>query len=98
MNLPKPFDTFCVECHAGERKDFGLSPNSTYPLTGVTYPVDYGEIGEHEQLLAWLDIGDRDNLVFRTPDLTGRIEDPAKLSELIQLLAIGEDATSWSLD
>jgi hypothetical protein len=42
--LPKPFDSFRVEKHAGERKDFGLPENSTYPLKGVTYPVNYGEI------------------------------------------------------
>ena len=42
--LPKPFDSFRVEKQAGERKDFGLPENSTYPLKGVTYPVNYGEI------------------------------------------------------
>lgn len=44
MNLPKPFDTFKVEKQAGEYKDFGLAPESSYPLKGVTYPVDYGDI------------------------------------------------------
>lgn len=40
--LEKPFDTFRVEKHTGEYKDFGS--NSDYPLKGVTYPVDYGYI------------------------------------------------------
>lgn len=42
-NLPQPFDTFRVEKHAGEYKDFG-NVGSDYPLRGVTYPVDYGDI------------------------------------------------------
>jgi len=44
MKLNPPFDTFRVEKHAGEYKDFGISDDSTYPLKGVTYPVDYGDI------------------------------------------------------
>lgn len=43
MNLPPPFDTLRIEKHAGEYKDFG-NPESDYPLKGVTYPVDYGDI------------------------------------------------------
>ncbi|MGB4768133.1 MAG: hypothetical protein WBP22_02640 [Candidatus Saccharimonas sp.] len=43
MSLEKPFDTFRVEKKAGEYKDFGTA-NSDYPLKGVTYPVDYGDI------------------------------------------------------
>src|ERR1700712_411215 len=42
--LPAPFNTFVVEKHAGERKDFGLAADDPYPLKGITYPVDYGEI------------------------------------------------------
>jgi hypothetical protein len=42
MELLPPFDTFKIEKHAGEYKDFGT--NSDYPLKGVTYPVDYGDI------------------------------------------------------
>lgn len=42
MNLPPPLDTFQIEKHAGEYKDFGN--NNDYPLKGVTYPVDYGDI------------------------------------------------------
>ncbi len=34
-----PFDGFRVEKKAGDYKDFG-----DYPLKGVTYPVDYGDI------------------------------------------------------
>ena len=43
MGLPPPFNTFKVEKRAGEYKDFGNVGNA-YPLKGVTYPVDYGEI------------------------------------------------------
>lgn len=42
MKLQPPFDTFKIEKHAGEYKDFGASED--YPLKGVTYPVDYGDI------------------------------------------------------
>jgi hypothetical protein len=44
MSLPPPFDTFKLEKREGEYKDFNLPPDSTYPLRGVRYPVDYGEI------------------------------------------------------
>lgn len=44
MKLPSPFDTFEIEKKAGEYKDFGTPAGSSYPLRGVTYPVDYGEI------------------------------------------------------
>lgn len=44
MKLDPPFDTFRVEKHAGEYKDFGNADDTTYPLKGVTYPVDYGDI------------------------------------------------------
>jgi hypothetical protein len=44
MNQQSPFSTFRVEKHAGEYKDFGNSADDPYPLTGVTYPVDYGDI------------------------------------------------------
>ncbi len=37
-----PFDNFRVEKRAGEYKDFG--DVGDYPLKGVTYPVDYGDI------------------------------------------------------
>lgn len=75
---------------------FGIRPDGVEEFIGIARYT--GEIGENEQLLAWLDIADKNNPVFRTPDLIGRIEDPAKVSELNQLLAIGEDATSWALD
>ncbi len=44
MKLIPPFDTFRIEKHAGEYKDFGIPEDSTYPLKGITYPVDYGDI------------------------------------------------------
>jgi hypothetical protein len=43
MKLEPPFDSFKLEKRAGEYKDFGTA-SSDYPLKGVTYPVDYGEI------------------------------------------------------
>jgi hypothetical protein len=42
--LPAPFDKFRHEKSAGEYKDFGVTPENPYPLKGVTYPVDYGDI------------------------------------------------------
>lgn len=44
MSIPSPFDTFRLEKRAGEYKDFGVKVDSPYPLKGVTYPVDYGDI------------------------------------------------------
>ncbi len=44
MELPKPFNTFRLEKKAGEYKDFGVAADDTYPLKGVTYPVNYGDI------------------------------------------------------
>lgn len=43
-NLQPPFDSFRLEKNAGEYKDFQLSDNDPYPLKGVTYPIDYGDI------------------------------------------------------
>ncbi len=79
MKLPAPFDTFCVECQAGEHKDFGLSPESTYPLKGVTYPVDYGEIeGYKTEDAAKLDLfvgtvdnGIRGYILVQRPEFEG---------------------------
>ncbi len=42
--MDSPLETFRIEKHAGERKDFGLPPDDPYPLRGVTYPSDYGDI------------------------------------------------------
>lgn len=42
--LPAPLNTFVVDVPAKTYYDFELSPDSTYPLKGVTYPVDYGNI------------------------------------------------------
>jgi hypothetical protein len=46
-NLQPPFDKFRLEKHAGEYKDFQLQINNPYPLRGVTYPVDYGDIPDY---------------------------------------------------
>ena len=42
--LPAPINTFAVDVPANQYYDFELAPDSTYPLKGVTYPVDYGNI------------------------------------------------------
>lgn len=42
--LPPPLNTFIIDVPAKTYYDFELEPNSTYPLKGVTYPVDYGNI------------------------------------------------------
>lgn len=42
--LPEPLNTFQVDVPARTYYDFELEPGSTYPLKGVTYPVDYGNI------------------------------------------------------
>lgn len=42
--LPHPLNTFVVDVPADQYYDFKLAPDSTYPLKGVTYPVDYGNI------------------------------------------------------
>lgn len=43
-NLPKPLNTFVIDVPKNTYYDFELAPDSTYPIKGVTYPVDYGNI------------------------------------------------------
>lgn len=75
---------------------FSLSPDGVREFVGIGRYT--GEFGEHEQMLAWADLHDLNQPIFRSPDLLGVIQDEAQISELIQLLAIGEDATEWALD
>lgn len=42
--MSSPLKTFRIEKKQGEFKDFGLAPDDPYPLKGVTYPSDYGDI------------------------------------------------------
>ncbi len=42
--LPRPLNTFVIDVPQNTYYDFELEPNSIYPLKGVTYPVDYGNI------------------------------------------------------
>jgi hypothetical protein len=42
--LTEPLNTFVVDVPANQYYDFELPLDSTYPLKGVTYPVDYGNI------------------------------------------------------
>jgi hypothetical protein len=44
QQLPEPLTSFIIDVPAHHYYDFELSPESTYPLRGVTYPVDYGHI------------------------------------------------------
>ena len=43
-DLPNPLSNFVVDVPYDTYYDFELEPDSTYPLKGVTYPVDYGNI------------------------------------------------------
>ncbi len=45
--LPSPLNAFVIDVPANQYYDFKLAPDSTYPLKGVTYPVDYGNIPGH---------------------------------------------------
>ena len=45
--LPKPLNLFTVDVPANQYYDFEFVFDSTYPLKGVTYPVDYGNIPGH---------------------------------------------------
>ncbi len=42
--MHNPLDTFQIEKHAGEYKDFEIADDDPYPLKGITYPVNYGDI------------------------------------------------------
>ncbi len=44
VRLPVPLSSFTVDVPANTYYDFELEPGSSYPLKGVTYPVDYGNI------------------------------------------------------
>lgn len=72
---------------------FGLSPD------GVEEFIEISRIaGDEVMVLSWADVKDPASPVFRSPDLIGVIDDPAQISELTQLLAIGQDAAEWALD
>jgi hypothetical protein len=42
--FPEPLNTFIVDVPQDQYYDFELDADSTYPLKGVTYPVDYGNV------------------------------------------------------
>lgn len=42
--LPAPFNQFVLDVPAHQYYDFELPESTDYPLKGVTYPVDYGNI------------------------------------------------------
>lgn len=45
--FPAPINSFVIDVPKNQYYDFKLDTNSTYPLKGVTYPVDYGNIPGH---------------------------------------------------
>lgn len=45
--LPHPLDSIVIENPRGTYKDFQLKDGDTYPLPGITYPVDYGYLPKH---------------------------------------------------
>lgn len=55
-------------------------------------------VGDETQTLAYVDISLPTQPAFRAPELTSTIDDPAKIAELTQLFAIGQDAAEWALD
>lgn len=75
---------------------FSLSPDGVREFVGIGRYT--GEFGQHEQMLAWIDLHNPDSPIFRLPNLVDVIEDESQISELTQLLAIGEDASEWALD
>ncbi len=69
--LPAPLNTFVVDIPKNQYYDFELEEGSTYPLSGVTYPVDYGNIPGHTgedghelDLFVGSDIGGKAGSVF----------------------------------
>ena len=80
MHLPKPFDTFRLEKRPGEYKSFHSDNDTSYPIAGVTYPTNYGDIsdytGEDGHPLDVF-VGTGDLLAFITvfrPDIPAQIE------------------------
>jgi len=55
-------------------------------------------VAEQGTVLSWADVRDTSSPIFRTPELRGVIDNPAKISELTQILAAAQDATEWALD
>lgn len=55
-------------------------------------------VGDASEVLAYADLTEPTNPVFRDINLVDVITDEAKISELTQLIAVGEDAAEWALD
>lgn len=80
MNLPKPFDSFRLEKSPGEYKDFQIAEGDPYPLKGVTFSTQYGDIsgytGEDGHPLD-LFVGTGDlcgSILMHRPDIPADIE------------------------
>ncbi|MDB5163894.1 MAG: hypothetical protein JWS12_512 [Candidatus Saccharibacteria bacterium] len=78
--LPPPFDSFRLEKRPGEYKDFQIEDGDPYPLKGVTFPTNYGDIagytGEDNHPLD-LFIGTGELLgyiIMYRPDIEGDLE------------------------
>jgi hypothetical protein len=83
MGFPAPFYGFSI--NRGGDADF-------IQITRHT-----GFKSEDIQILAWADVKDPTKVVFHSPERFNVIDEPGKENELMQLLAIGEDATEWAL-
>jgi hypothetical protein len=82
-----------------------VAPDEPEVMYAFTLGPDSGEYiemcrvaGDQNTVLSWADIRDPARPVFRSPDLSGFIEEPAKIAELTQILAAAQDATEWALD
>ena len=56
-----------------------------------------GQAHGNEQLLSWIDVSTKDPVLL-SGDFINPIETPAKELELLQILAIGQDAVEWAFD
>jgi hypothetical protein len=82
-----------------------VAPDEPEAMYAFALGPDSGEfvevsrvVGDKSTVLTWADVQDQASPIFRTPDLTGVIDEPAKIAELTQILAAGQDATEWALD
>ncbi|MEI9914458.1 MAG: hypothetical protein WDN66_05865 [Candidatus Saccharibacteria bacterium] len=56
-----------------------------------------GQNHENEQILSWVDISTKDTALL-SGDFINPVETAAKELELLQILAIGQDAVEWAFD
>ncbi len=75
------------------------------PVYSFAFGPDSGEyiqigriVGNGRTVLGWLDHNDEVELTFLEPNLAVNVDNPAKIAELTQIVAIAADAFEWSLD